>query len=158
MYEIPRAKPPIQNCLGYLFRERVGINWKSKLQIPKGYACKTLAMYPDKHEYWIYHLPLARQGKIDIFIISSSGYGIGGIYSKDMCVKFAECIEGRLLSAGTKGVRLALELDNLCYGRRRTPTELCGGYIKIESLCHYPTHRLWVDYIQKQARRGLLPA
>lgn len=25
MYEIPRAKPPIQNCLGYLFRERVGI-------------------------------------------------------------------------------------------------------------------------------------
>lgn len=23
MYEIPRAKPPIQNCLGYLFRERV---------------------------------------------------------------------------------------------------------------------------------------
>ena len=25
VYEIPRAKPPIQNCLGYLFRERVGI-------------------------------------------------------------------------------------------------------------------------------------
>ena len=25
MYGISRAKPPIQNCLGYLFRERVGI-------------------------------------------------------------------------------------------------------------------------------------
>jgi len=25
MYKIPRAKPPIQNCLGYLFRERVGV-------------------------------------------------------------------------------------------------------------------------------------
>lgn len=120
----------------------LGADWKSKLQIPKGYAWRALALYPDRHEYWIYHLLLAKQGKIDIFV-TSNGYGIGGINSKDMCVKFAECIEGRLLNAGAKGIRLALELDNLCYGRRRTSTELCGGYIKIESLCHYPTHRLW---------------
>ena len=130
--------------LRYVF----GADWKSKLQIPKGYAWKALALYPDRHEYWIYHLLLAKQGKIDIFV-SSRGYSIGGIYSKDMCVKFAECIEGRLLNAGVKGIRLALELDNFCSGQRRTPTELCGGYIKIESLCHYPTHRLWADYIQK---------
>lgn len=120
----------------------LGNDWKSKLQIPKGYACKTLAMYPDKHEYWIYHLLLARQGKIDIFI-SSSGYGIGGIHSKDMCVKFAECIERELLTAGVQGIRLALELNYICAGRRRTQYDLCGGDIKIESLCHYPTHRLW---------------
>lgn len=138
----------ICNALCDDLRYVLGADWKSKLQIPKGYAWKTLALYPDRHEYWIYHLLLAKQGKIDIFI-SSSGYGIGGIHSKDMCVKFAECIEGRLLNAGAKGIRLALELDNLCYGRCRTPTELCGGYIKIESLCHYPTHRLWADYIQK---------
>lgn len=138
----------ICNALCDDLRYVLGTDWKSKLQIPKGYAWKALALYPDRHEYWIYHLLLAKQGKIDIFI-SSSGYGIGGIHSKDMCVKFAECIEGRLLNAGAKGIRLALELDNLCYGRRRTPTELCGGYIKIESLCHYPTHRLWADYIQK---------
>ena len=130
------------------WRYVLGADWKSKLQIPKGYAWKTLALYPDRHEYWIYHLLLAKQGKIDIFI-TSNGYGIGGIHSKDMCVRFAECIEGRLLNAGAKGIRLALELDNLCCGRRRTTTELCGGYIKIESLCHYPTHRLWADYIQK---------
>ena len=40
MYEIPRAKPPIQNCLGYLFRERVGIittNTKP-LGIPRGFG------------------------------------------------------------------------------------------------------------------------
>lgn len=138
----------ICNTLCDDLRYVLGADWKSKLQIPKGYAWKTLALYPDRHEYWIYHLLLAKQGKIDIFI-TSNGYGIGGIHSKDMCVKFAECIEGRLLNAGTKGIRLALELDNLCYGRRRTPTELCGGYIKIESLCYYPTHRLWADYIQK---------
>lgn len=30
MYGIPRAKPPIQNCLGYLFRERVGIRTEVK--------------------------------------------------------------------------------------------------------------------------------
>lgn len=138
----------ICNTLCDDLRYVLGADWKSKLQIPKGYAWKTLALYPDRHEYWIYHLLLAKQGKIDMFI-TSNGYGIGGIHSKDMCVKFAECIEGRLLNAGTKGIRLALELDNLCYGRRRTPTELCGGYIKIESLCYYPTHRLWADYIQK---------
>lgn len=120
----------------------LGNDWKSKLQIPKGYACRTLAMYPDKHEYWIYHLLLARQGKIDIFI-SSSGYGIGGIYSKDMCIKFAECIERELQTAGVQGIRLALELNYICAGRRRTQYDLCGGDIKIESLCHYPTHRLW---------------
>ena len=129
-------------------RYALGNDWKSKLQIPKGYTCKTLAMYPDKHEYWIYHLLLARQGKIDIFI-SSSGYGIGGIYSKDMCIKFAECIERELLTAGVQGIRLALELNYICAGRRRTQYDLCGGDIKIESLCYYPTHRLWADYIQK---------
>ena len=105
-------------------------------------------MYPDKHEYWIYHLLLARQGKIDIFI-SSSGYGIGGVYSKDMCIKFAEYIERELQTAGVQGIRLALELNYICAGRRRTQYDLCGGDIKIESLCNYPTHRLWADYIQK---------
>lgn len=132
----------ICNALCDDLRYALGNDWKSKLQMPKGHAWKTLALYPDRHEYWIYHLLLAKQGEIDIFI-TSNGYGIGGIHSKDMCVKFAECIEGRLLNSGAKGIRLALELDNLCYGQRRTPTELCGGYIKIESLCHYPTHRLW---------------
>ncbi len=34
MYEIPRAKPPIQICLGYLFRERVGII-PSDLKVPE---------------------------------------------------------------------------------------------------------------------------
>ena len=132
------------NDLRYVF----GADWKSKLQVPKGYAWKALALYPDRHKYWIYHLLLAKQGKIDIFV-SSSRYGIGGIHSKDMCVKFAECIEGRLLNAGVKGIRLVLELDNFCSGQRRTPNDLCGGYIKIESLCYYPTHRLWNDYLQK---------
>ena len=84
-------------------------------------------MYPDKHEYWIYHLLLARQGKIDIFI-SSSGYGIGGVYSKDMCIKFAEYIERELQTAGVQGIRLALELNYICVGRRRTQYDLWRGY------------------------------
>lgn len=138
----------ICNTLCDDLRYALGNDWKNKLQIPKGYTPKNLAMYPDKHEYWIYHLLLAKQGKIDVFI-STSGYGIGGIYSKDMCIKFAECIERELYAAGVHEIRLTLELDYLCVGLRRTPSDLCGGNIKIESLCHYPTHRLWADYIQK---------
>lgn len=79
------------------------------------------------------------------------GFGcpIYGINEKDMTVKFAECIEGQLLNAGLRDIRLALELDMICGTRRRTASDLCGGNIKIESLCHHPTHRLWNDYVQK---------
>lgn len=76
-------------------------------------------------------------------------YPIGGINEKDITVKFAECIEGQLLNAEVRDIRLALELDMICGTRRRTASDLCGGNIKIESLCHHPTHRLWNDYVQK---------
>lgn len=51
-----------------------------------------------------------KKGKID-HGIPDFGYPIGGINEKDTSIKFAECIEGRLLNVGVKGVRLALELD-----------------------------------------------
>ena len=119
----------ICNALCDDLRYVLGTDWKSKLQIPKGYAWKALALYPDRHEYWIYHLLLAKQGKIDIFI-TSNGYGIGGINSKYMCVKFAECIEGRLLNAGVKGIRWHCSLTTSATGGVGHQTNCAAGTSK----------------------------
>lgn len=137
------------------FRYVLGKDWKEKLRIPTKFlpmSCIYGKQYPwsmpSAHIMWVYHLLLAKQGKID-HGVPGFGYPIGGINDKDTSIKFAECIEGQLLNAGVRGVRLALELDYICSTKRRTSSDLCGGSIKIESLCHHPTHRLWADYIQK---------
>lgn len=135
------------------FQYVFGDDWKNKLRIPprppvldpKVYKNDAYSfLIPANHIYWVYHLMLAQKGKIDHWNITS-GFSIGGIYDKDMNVKFAERIERRLLNAGVQGVKLVLELKDVCLGVPRTPENLCGGDIKIESLCHYPTHRLWGD-------------
>ena len=137
------------------FRYVLGKDWKEKLRIPTKFlpmSCIYGKQYPwsmpSAHIMWVYHLLLAKQGKID-HGVPGFGYPIGGINDKDTSIKFAECIEWQLLNAGVRGVRLALELDYICSTKRRTSSDLCGGSIKIESLCHHPTHRLWEDYIQK---------
>lgn len=138
------------------FRYVLGSDWKQKLRIPpnpmlhSGLSKNDAYSFciPANHIYWVYHLLLAKQGKID-HGVPSYGYSIGGINEKDMNIKFAECIEGQLLNAGVSGIRLALELDDIVYGRRRSPSEVCGGHIKIETLSYFPTHRLWNDYIKK---------
>ena len=139
------------------FRYVFGANWKDKLRIPPKAPILDPKVYkndaysfsvPANHITWVYHLLLAKKGKID-HNIPFSGYGVGGIDDKNMTIKFAECIEGQLLNAGVRGIRLALELDMVHGTRRRASSEVCGGSIKIESLCHHPTHRLWEDYIQK---------
>lgn len=138
------------------FRYALGKDWKEKLQLPTKFLPMSCIYgkqsypwsMPSAHIMWTYHLLLAKQGKID-HCIPGFGYPIGGTNEKDMSIKFAECIEGQLLNAGVRGIRLALELDMMYGTTRRTSSDLCGGHIKIESLCHYPTHRLWDDYIQK---------
>ena len=137
------------------FRYVFGKDWKEKLRIPTKFlpmSCIYGKQYPwlmpSAHVMWVYHLLLAKKGKIDQDI-PGFGYPIGGINDKDMCIKFAECIERQLLNAGVRGIRVALELDYICSTKRRTSSDLCGGSIKIKSLCHHPTHRLWEDYIQK---------
>lgn len=137
------------------FRYVFGDTWRDKLQIPpkhpvlnfKFYKKDDLFSLPNNHITWVYHLLLAKQGKIDHKVLSN-GYPIGGVNEKDITVKFAECIERQLLNSGVQGIRLVLELDNL-YGVQRTSSDLCGGNIKIESLCHFPTYRLWDNPILK---------
>lgn len=132
------------------FRYVFGENWKDKLRIPPKppvLSSKNDAysfFIPVNHITWVYHLLLAKNGKID-HCIPSYGYSIGGINNKDMSIKFAECIEAQLLNAGVRGIRLALELDTICGTIQRLPNDVCGGHIKIESLCHFPTYRLWKD-------------
>lgn len=119
-----------------------GTNWKEILHIPPIHPAPKTFIEISNHGTWVYHLLLAKQGKIDHGVFGY-GYPIGGVNEKDMTVKFAERIERQLLNAGVHGVRLALELD-IKYGTtRRTSSDLYGGHMKIESLCHYPTHRLW---------------
>ena len=147
----------ICNWLSEDFRYVFGANWKDKLSIPPRAPVLDPETYkndaysfsiPANHITWVYHLLLAKKGKID-HKIPLNGYDIGGMADKDMTIKFAECIEGRLLKAGVHDVRLVLELDMMCGARRRLPTDVCGGNIKIESLCHHPTHRLWEHSVQK---------
>lgn len=135
----------ICNLFANDFRYVFGDDWRSQLRIPPRPPALDPKVYkkdaysfllPANHIYWVYHLLLATKGKIDSWSILS-GFSIGGIDNKDMNVKFAECIERHLVGAGVQGVRLALELYN------RTPDYLYGGSIKIESLCHSKTHRLW---------------
>ena len=133
------------------FRYVFGDSWETKLTIPT----PTLPMVriygknnypwhmPSAHVLWVYHLLLASKGKIDSKALTC-GFPIGGVGEKNMTVKFTERIEKHLLESGAQGIRMALELDNLC-GVRRTPSDLCGGNIKIESLCVFPTFRLWGD-------------
>ncbi len=130
--------------LKYVF----GSEWKSILNIPNGYRVNYSILYPSMHEYWIYHLLLAKQGKIDSMIFFD-GYNIG--CDKEAIptnVKFAECIEKSLINANVKNIKFGLELEN--WGtRHRLPTELYGGNLKIQSVAIYPTHRLWADYVKK---------
>ena len=131
------------------FKYVLGSGWMDKLTIPKYRTTQTtvysMFSQPSSHAMWVYHLLLAKQGKIDQWVVFS-GFPIGGTSTKDTNIKFAQCIEGQLLNAGVRGVRLSLELNP---GNYITPSSVCGGRIKIESLCNYPTYRLWDDYIQK---------
>ncbi len=137
------------------FRYVFGENWKNELRIPPRPPVLNPKIYkkdaysfsmPINHITWVYYLLLAKEGKIDS-MIPTFGFPIGGINEKDMCIRFAERIERRLIDCGADDIRLALELDNITTDHRRTPDEVCGGDIKIESLCVYPTYRLWDDYI-----------
>lgn len=115
----------------------LGENWRSIIRIPKNYGDYSSLK---GHSYWAYHLLLAKTGKMDSFEFSQ-GYCVGGIREKDANIRFAQRIEKRLNEAGVN-VRLALELD-MWYQSRRTPDQVCGGNIKIESVSYCPTHRLW---------------
>ena len=130
------------------FRFVLGVNWKESLLIPPVVRCTEKALYqPSSHVYWVYHLMLASQGKMDDWALHS-GFSIGGRNVAKTDIKFAQCIEGQLLNAGITDIRLALELENIC-GKQRNSSEPYGGKIKIAELATYPTHRLWDDYIAR---------
>ena len=122
----------LENEFKYIF----GVKWKDILTIPPDCSC-TFSL-PSEHGYWVYHLLLAKQGKMDNWAILS-GYPIGGIKDKDMNIKFAQCIEFVLNEQG-KDIKLALELDK---SLNITSSNPCGGDIKIFGQSPYPMCRLW---------------
>ncbi len=146
-----RFKDVCFDLLSEDFFYAIGADWKERV-----FPSRIMLRPDDFKSYipfyyisdWAYHLLLARSGKIDRMRLTN-GYTIGGLDYKDIDIRFAECIEKHLINSGVQGVRLALELDDIVYGRRRSPSEVCGGHIKIETLSYFPTHRLWNDYIKK---------
>lgn len=133
------------------FQYVFGNDWKTKLKIPQQGFPTMVHLYgkqeyhwrmPSAHVMWVCNLLLAKKGKMSYWVITW-GFPVGGIYEKDMSIKFVERIERQLMNAGVQGVRFALELDNICGTLRRTPADVCGGHIKIASTCIFPSHRLW---------------
>ena len=82
--------------------------------------------------YWVYRLILASNGKVDNGLLTQ-GYSVGGIMEKEMSIKFAQCIERRLISSGRTNLRLVLEQKD----------SYDMGAIKIETLCNHPYKRVW---------------
>lgn len=120
----------------------LGLRWKDKLKIPPLVSHnKNSFLSPVYHSYWVYHLMLASQGKVDRWILNM-GYSIGGKADAEMNIKFAQCIEKHLQKSGITDVKFGLELDDYG-GRKRNNNEPYGGKIKIIGLANYPTYRLW---------------
>lgn len=122
------------------FRFVFGSGWRELLRIPPKepvlnpqiYKKDAYSFYvPANHIYWVYRLILASKGKVDRGMLTS-GYSIGGIKERGMCIKFAQRIEQRLLNAGVCDVHFVLE-QNPDY----------EDSIKIETLCNYPFKRIW---------------
>ena len=118
----------------------LGDGWKDELNIPNGYYA-TYHPTVSHHSFWVYHLILAKKGKMDGFKIRS-GFPVGDFRIKDMNIRFIQRIERYLHIAGFKDINFALELAPIG-DERRTPREVCGGDLLIDWIALYPTHRLW---------------
>ena len=123
------------------FKFVFGSHWQSILKIPplppvldpKIYKDAAYSFYvPANHIYWVYRLILASNGKVDNGLLTQ-GYSVGGIMEKEMSIKFAQCIERRLISSGRTNLRLVLEQKD----------SYDMGAIKIETLCNHPYKRVW---------------
>lgn len=119
-----------------------GADWKEKLCLsPSGSTCD-----PSAHTYWVYHLILAKYGKLRN---PFHPLEIGSKKDVQMNVRFAECIERHLHKAGATEIRLVLELEPREVSKKgkptvyRSPIHLAGGEIVIESLARYETQPLW---------------
>lgn len=123
------------------FKFVFGSHWKSILKIPplppvldpKIYKEDAYSFYvPANHIYWVYRLILASKGKADNGLLTQ-GYIVGGVPEKEISIRFAQCIERRLINSGRTNIRLVLEQKD-AYDT---------GAIKIESLCNYQYKRVW---------------
>lgn len=141
------------------FRFVLGDDWKNELAIPPhislgnvdvvkydNYFCSPMA--PTFHMDWVYHLMLAERGKIDFYAFWD-GYRIGGymgyeyaVENTDTCLKFAQCVERRLLSTGAN-IHLEFEVDKPGYKGIWPRDSLTGGCLKIKELCPHRTERVW---------------
>lgn len=122
------------------FKFVFGSKWEHILKIPplppvlnpKVYKHDAYSFYvPCNHIYWVYRLILASRGKVDHGLLTQ-GYSVGGISEKEMCIKFANCIEKRLRRSGHPNLTLVLE---------ENPHD--ADTIKVDSLCNHNYKRMW---------------
>ena len=108
-----------------------GSEWRSLLSIPHPrifYSKGERAYIPSNHKYWVYHLILASEGKVDSREFRR-GYPISAPPSMDIQVKFSQCIERRLHTAGKTDMILVYEKET--------------QQMKFQSLSLRPHVRLW---------------
>lgn len=122
------------------FKFVFGSKWEYILRIPplppvlnpKVYKHDAYSFYvPCNHIYWVYRLMLASRGKVDHGLLTQ-GYSVGGMSEREMCIKFAHCIERRLRQLGHPNLTLVLE---------RNPHG--ADAIKVDLLCNHDYERMW---------------
>jgi hypothetical protein len=130
-----------------------GEDWMNQLNIPTATCpdkirrqyerCFSIGAYPTSHMEWVYHLMLAKHGKMDEWAMRT-GYGIGILARENtnMCVRFTQCIE-RIMRESGADIHLVLELENITPNHKRTICELTGGHVKVDCFCNYDTACLW---------------
>lgn len=125
-------------------RYAIGDDWRSL--VDKTY-CVREAYLGNRGDLvdWLYHLLLARHGKIDyrlpnFGLPASKNKPINdhrGYYPGGKSIKLAQCLEKQLIDAGVVDVRLVFQPDS--------PGSPVGSF-QIESLAFKETERLWMDY------------
>lgn len=107
----------------------LGENWKQDLDIPNGFRVNYGAFYPHQHVYWVYHLLLAKKGKMDRWSMSM-GYRFASIYTKERDHRFLQSIEKNLIKNKVPAKIVYEDNDAL------------SSY-KPEIMCIRPYRRMW---------------
>lgn len=115
-------------------------------RLPKVYSwdnCRIGSTDYYSHKTLVYHLLLAKYGKIDIGIVFDGFKFRGSEDRKDVLVRLAECIEHRLIDAGVSLIRFALDTEG---GKITSADDYRAKRLVIECLSRTPTIRVWEDY------------
>lgn len=118
-------------------------------RLPKVYSwdnCRIDSTDYYRHKTLVYHLLLAKYGKIDKWIAFHGFEFRGTECRKDVLVRLAECMEHRLIDTGVSLIKFALDTEG---GKIMSADDYRAKGLVIECLSRTPTIRIWEDYCPK---------